>query len=65
MPIDLEPILLDVAQTAKVLSLGKDKVYDLIASGKLPSIRLGERCVRVPRHLLEQWIESRAQGGRV
>ena len=65
MPSDVEPFLLTVAQAAALLHIGKDKTYELIASGKLPSVRLGERSVRVPRALLERWIESTARGGRV
>ena len=64
MPNDLEPILYDVAQTAKVLGVGRDCVYELVASGELPSVRLGERTIRIPRHLLEKWIEVRTRGGR-
>lgn len=65
MPSDAEPLLLSVAQAAALLHIGKDKAYELIASGKLPSVRLGERSVRVPRALLEKWVEAAAQGGRV
>ncbi len=65
MPIDPEPILYDVATAAKVLSLGKDAVYELVASGELPSIRLGERTIRIPRALLEKWVAARSQGGRL
>ena len=61
MANDLHPVLLEIADTARVTSIGKDAVYELIASGKLPSVRLGERTIRVPRHLLEKWIEERAQ----
>lgn len=64
MPIEVEPILLDVAATAKILSLGRDAVYELINRDELPHIRLGERTIRVPRHLLEQWVEARSRGGR-
>jgi excisionase family DNA binding protein len=65
LPNDLEPILLDVAQTAKVLSIGKDAVYELINRDEIPHVRLGERTIRIPAHLLRAWIESRSRGGRL
>jgi excisionase family DNA binding protein len=64
VPNDPELILYDVPTTARVLSIGKDAVYELVASGELPSVRISERTIRIPRHLLEKWIESRATGGR-
>lgn len=62
MPL-VEPILYDVATTAKVLGVGRDAIYELIARDELPHVRLGARTIRIPRHLLEQWIESKSRGG--
>lgn len=54
--------LLNVAETAKQLSLGRSKVYEMIARGELPHVRLGS-AVRVPLIALEAWIGSRTEGG--
>ncbi len=41
------PWLLESREVARLLGIGRTKTFQLIASGELPSIRLG-RCVRVP-----------------
>ena len=48
-------LLLSVAEAAKLLGIGRGLAYDLIAEGRLPSLRLGRRLL-VPRFALEQWI---------
>jgi excisionase family DNA binding protein len=52
-----QPMLLNVAQVAKLLSLGRTKVYDLIATKQLPVVRFG-RAVRVPAASLQRWVEQ-------
>ncbi len=46
-PTTLEPILVRPEEAAKLLGLGRSKLYALLADGTLPSIKLG-RAVRVP-----------------
>ncbi len=48
--------LLTVPEAAKVLRIGRNLAYQLVASGELPSLRLG-RVIRVPRDALDRWIE--------
>lgn len=55
----MERILLRPAEAADVLGLGRSKVYELIASGELPSIRIG-KSVRIPVEALRQWVVARA-----
>ena len=54
------PLLLKVETAAKLLSLGRTKMYELIAAGDVPVIRLG-RSVRVPTASLRQWVEDRSK----
>ena len=54
---DTEPKLLRVTEVATILGMTKSRIYELIASGTLPSIRIG-RSVRVPRAALYDWIAS-------
>ena len=54
-----ERLLYRVEEVAEMLGLGRSKTYQLVASGELPSVRLG-RCVRVPVQALRRWIESQA-----
>ena len=56
------PLLLKVEASAKLLSLGRTKMYELIAAGDVPVIRLG-RSVRVPTASLRQWVEDRSKQG--
>lgn len=51
------PLMLTVEETARVLRIGKNGAYEAIASGAIPSIRIGHR-IRVPRKALADWIEE-------
>ncbi len=51
-------LLLRVPEVAKALGLGRTKVYELIATGELPVIRLG-RAVRISVTALQKWVEER------
>jgi excisionase family DNA binding protein len=52
----VEILLLTVPQAARALGLGRTKVYELIATGSLPTVRFG-RSVRVPVAKLQEWLE--------
>lgn len=52
-----DPELLTVVQVQEVLGIGRSKVYELVAQGQLPVLRIG-RLVRVPRVALDRWIEA-------
>lgn len=60
--IELETELLRVEEAARVLGIGRTKVYELIAREELPVVRMG-RAVRIPRRSLSDWIEMRTSGG--
>jgi len=55
-PFDDRPLLIDSRQVAHLLGIGR-KTFQLMASGDLPTIRLG-RCVRVPLNALQTWIAA-------
>ncbi len=55
------PVLLHVAEAARLLAIGTTLAYELIGQGKLPHVRLG-RAVRVPRRALETFIETNTLG---
>ena len=52
-----EKLLLRVEEAAKLCSLGRSKMYELIMAGEIPSIRVG-RAVRVPAEALREWAAS-------
>ena len=56
------PLLVRVEEAARMLSLGRSTVYELIASGQLPSITIG-KSRRVPVEALKQWIVEHIEVG--
>lgn len=63
----MDRLLLRPIEAAEAIGVGRSKVYELLASGELPSIRVGAS-VRVPVDALRAWIErktsERTEGGR-
>jgi excisionase family DNA binding protein len=58
----MEPLLLRAEDCAKVLGLGRSKVFEMIRRRELPVVRIG-RSVRVPVGELERWIRERQEDG--
>jgi excisionase family DNA binding protein len=55
----MDALLLTPRELGALLRLGKNKTYELLASGEIPVIRFG-RALRVPRAAVEDWIRRRA-----
>lgn len=51
------PLALTVEQVAQVLQLGKPRIYELVRSGKLRSLRIGRK-IRVPKSALAELLDS-------
>lgn len=51
-------LLLRIPEVMSMLGLGRTKIYELIATGELPVIRVG-KAVRISIVALEKWIEER------
>ncbi len=56
--LPVRPLLLTIPQVMECLSLGRNKVYDLIHKEGLPVKHFG-RAVRIPYAALEKWLEQR------
>ena len=54
-------LLMRPAEVVDLLGISRTKVYALIASGELPSMKVGES-VRVPVAALQRWLEERVPG---
>ena len=58
----VQPLLLTIPEVMECLSLGRNKVYDLINQEGLPVQRFG-RAVRVSYSALQHWLERREYVG--
>ena len=47
---------LRVPEAAELLGLPRTRTYELIASGDLPAVRIGQRSIRVNRRELERFL---------
>jgi len=56
-PKQLRRMLLKPREVCQLTGLGKSMVYELMAAGVIPCVRIG-RCVRVPADRLREWIEQ-------
>jgi len=54
----MDRLLLRPTEAADAIGVGRSKVYELLAKGELPSIRIGG-CIRVPVESLREWIARR------
>ena len=52
----MDRLLLRPTEVAEAIGIGRSKVYELLGSGDLPSIRVGG-AIRVPVTALHAWIE--------
>lgn len=53
-------LLMRPGEAAVALGIGRSKVYELISTGELPTVRIG-RSVRIPVEGLRIWISERTQ----
>jgi excisionase family DNA binding protein len=47
-----------VAEAAKRLGISPRLAYEMVAGGRIPSIRVGKNGIRIPVKAFEDWIES-------
>jgi excisionase family DNA binding protein len=47
-----------VKEVAAILRVPVARAYALVRTGRIPSLPLGERQVRIPRHQFFEWLES-------
>ena len=53
----MERLLLRPTEAAEMTGLGRSKMYELIAKGVVPSVRIG-KSVRVPVEALREWVKA-------
>ena len=57
-PSQVERILYRPAEAAKAIGISRSRIYELIARGEIPSIRVGG-VVRVPVASLQGWVNQK------
>ena len=55
--MDSLPLLLTANEAGEVLRIGRSKIYELIRSGELKSIRIGKQ-IRVPRDAIGEILRT-------
>ncbi|WP_216361427.1 helix-turn-helix domain-containing protein [Candidatus Chloroploca asiatica] len=60
-PLPLEPLLVRVEEAARILSLSRSTIYEMMDAGELPSVRRGT-ARRIPVAALRAWV-ARQTGG--
>jgi excisionase family DNA binding protein len=51
------PLLMTVEEAAELLRLGRTRMYELVMSGRIVSVKVGRRRL-IPRKSLEEFVES-------
>lgn len=53
----VEPLLVRVEEAARILSLSRSTIYEMMDAGELPSVRRGT-ARRIPVAALREWVEQ-------
>lgn len=53
--VSVEPLLVRVEEAARLLSLSRSTIYEMLDAGELPSIRRGT-ARRIPTAALREWV---------
>lgn len=54
----VQPLLLTVEEASKLLGVSRSKMYEMVATGEVRSIKIG-RMRRVPRKILDEYVEEK------
>jgi len=55
------PLVVTVPEAAKMLKVGKNRMYQEVASGRIRSLRIGNKRL-IPLRVLVDWLDSKAHG---
>jgi excisionase family DNA binding protein len=58
-------LLYKVTEAAEIIGQGRTRVFELIRTGELESVRVGSRGRLVPRAALEEYVERLRAAARV
>jgi excisionase family DNA binding protein len=57
----VEPLLVRVEEAARILSLSRSTIYEMMDAGELPSVRRG-MARRIPVAALREWVSQQTRG---
>jgi excisionase family DNA binding protein len=57
----MQEMLMDAAQVAETLNVGKKKIYRMIQANQIPALHIGGS-IRIPRQALFEWIQLKTTG---
>ena len=63
MNLDDQRLLLRIPEAAEVLGIGRSTLYELMATGEIPVVRIG-RAVRIPRIAIADWVDSQFESAQ-
>lgn len=58
----VEPLLVRVEEAARILSLSRSTIYEMMDAGELPSVRHG-MARRIPVAALREWVQQQIHSG--
>ncbi len=58
----MDKLLLKVSEAGEMLGVGRSRMYEMLATKELPSVRIG-KSIRIPKRALELWVENRSPMG--
>ena len=56
----MDRLLLRPVEAAEVIGVGRSRMYELLAAGDIPSVRIGSS-IRVPVDALRAWIDRQLE----
>lgn len=59
----MERLFIKPKEAAGALCFGRSKIYELIADGTIPSVRIG-KSIRVPIKELLEWVNRQSNGSQ-
>jgi excisionase family DNA binding protein len=60
LAVPIEPLLVRVEEAARILSLSRSTIYEMLERGELPSVRYGA-ARRIPIAALRAWVEQQTE----
>lgn len=57
----MEPLLVTVKEAQEILHVGRNRMYGLVKTKEIPSIKIGTS-IRIEKAALEEWIKKQGKG---